>query len=304
MTVSDRWVRVQTPATTANLGPGFDSLGIALGLYNTVELRPAEAPVVEINGEGADQLPTDETNLAYSSACRLAAQVGHTGHWHLKQENRIPLARGLGSSSAAIVSGIIAAQQALGYHLDRHESLALAAEIEGHPDNVAPALLGGLTVCFEQLDGSKAAVPLDAPVGLQAVLAIPDFEVSTHEARKALPENVPLWDAVFNTGQAAAVVAMLTSGKYDRLAEAMRDRLHQPYRAHLVPGMEALIQAAIDANARGAALSGSGPTVVALAELDDCEPVRQAMMQAARDTSAHWQSMILPLDNDGVRIVH
>ena len=304
MTQCDGWVRVQTPATTANLGPGFDSLGIALALYNSVELRSADEPLVEITGEGADCLAADETNLAYSSACRLAAQVGHSGHWHLRQDNRIPLARGLGSSSAAIVSGIIAAQEVLGYHLDRHESLALAAEIEGHPDNVAPALLGGLTVCFEQLDGSKGAVALDAPVGLQAVLAIPDFQVNTHDARRALPRDVPLWDAVFNTGQAAAVVAMLTSGKYDRLADAMRDRLHQPYRAHLVPGMEALIQAAIDARARGAALSGSGPTVVALAEVDDCEAVREAMMQAAQSTDANWRSLVLPLDNDGVRIVH
>ncbi len=303
MMANDGFVRVQAPATTANLGPGFDSLGIALGLHNTVELKPADVPLVEIAGEGSGVLPSDEANLTYQAAQRLAEKAGYQGHWHLRQQNNIPLASGLGSSSAAIVAGIMAAQQALDYQPDSQETLALATEIEGHPDNVAPALFGGLTVCFEQFDGTKAAVALDAPAGLQAVLVIPDFQVSTRDARAALPAQVPFRDAVFNTGQAAAVVAMLATGRYDGLAAAMRDRLHQPYRAHLVPGMEELIRAAIEADARGAALSGSGPTIVALAEQQDCEMVRTAMLEAGQATGRHWSSMILPLDNDGVRII-
>ncbi len=300
---TERFAKVQAPATTANLGPGFDSLGIALALHNTVELQPASGPRVEVTGQGAGELPTDETNLCYCAAQRLAEEAGYSGHWHLCQQNSIPLARGLGSSSAAIVAGIIAASQALDYPLDRQEALRLAVEMEGHPDNVAPALFGGLTVCFEQHDGTKAAVALDAPEGLVAVLAIPDFQVNTQHARDVLPDQVPMCNAVFNTGQAAAVVAMLASGQYDGLADAMRDRLHQPYRAHLVPGMDELIQAAIEAGARGAALSGSGPTIVALAEHDNSQRVQAAMLQAGPRTGKNWTGMILSLDSHGVKIL-
>jgi len=300
---TSRSAKVQAPATTANLGPGFDSLGIALTLYNRVELQPAAEPRVEVTGQGAGELPTDETNLCYRAAQRLAAEAGYSGHWHLRQENSIPLARGLGSSSAAIVAGIIAARYALDYPLEGLEALALASELEGHPDNVAPALFGGLTVCFEQHDGTKAAVALDAPEGLVAVLAIPDFQVNTQDAREVLPDQVPLPDAVFNTGQAAAVVAMLASGQYQGLADAMRDRLHQPYRAHLVPGMAELIRAAIAAEARGAALSGSGPTIVALADQQIARQVQAAMLQAGADTGRNWAGMILALDNQGVEVL-
>lgn len=300
---STSFVKVQAPATTANLGPGFDSLGIALGLHNTVELSKSDAPVVEITGEGADSLPKDETNLTYRSACRLAREAGYEGHWHLRQHNTIPLSRGMGSSSAAIVAGLVAAKETLKLAIERQEVLAIAVEIEGHPDNVAPALMGGLTVCFEQCDGTKAALALDAPAKLQAVLAIPNFHVNTADARKALPKTVPYADAVFNTGQAAAVLGMLASGQYDLLADAMRDRLHQPYRAHLIPGMEELIRAALYANARGSALSGSGPTIVALAEEDDCQAVLKAMLDAGEQTEHEWTGMILPLSNKGACLI-
>jgi len=301
--IKNEFVRVQAPATTANLGPGFDCLGIALGLHNTVELRVSSEPLVEIVGEGVDPLPRDETNLTYRAAQRVATEAGYEGHWHVREKNRIPLARGLGSSSAAIVGGIAAAQEALGYEMDALDALALAIELEGHPDNVAPALLGGLTVCFEQADGTKVALGLEAPAGLLAVVAIPDFEVNTPAAREVLPERVMFGDAVFNTGQAAAVVAMLASGRYEGLADAMRDRLHQPYRAHLMTGMDELIRAAIAADARGAALSGSGPTIVALAEKDNCQRVEKAMLAAGRTTGCKWMSRILALDNVGVQVV-
>lgn len=301
---SQSFVKVQAPATTANLGPGFDSLGIALGLHNTVELRKADTPIVEITGEGADTLPKDETNLTYHSACRLAREAGYEGHWHLRQHNKIPLSRGMGSSSAAIVAGLVASREALTFDIERQDVLSIAVEIEGHPDNVAPALMGGLTVCFEQHDGTKAALALDAPASLRAVLAIPSFHVNTEDARKALPDTVPYADAVFNTGQAAAVVAMLASGQYDQLADAMRDRLHQPYRAHLIPGMEELILAALGANARGSALSGSGPTIVALAEENDSQAVLEAMLAAGQQTEHEWTGLILPLSNEGACVIH
>jgi homoserine kinase len=242
---------VEVPATTANLGPGFDCLGIALGLCNVVQLAPADSAAVEILGEGADSLPQDDTNLTYQAARMLGKRIGYRGHWHLRQRNRIPLARGMGSSSAAIVGGIVAAQAALHSSLDRETALEIAIQIEGHADNVAPALLGGLTVCFDRRDGSRAALSLPAPQGLVAVVAVPDYEVSTTGARAALPAQVPYQDAVFNLSQTAATVAALTTGRYDLLADTMRDRLHQSYRAHLVPGMDEVFEAATAAGGAG-----------------------------------------------------
>lgn len=297
-------VTVEAPATTANLGPGFDCLGIALGLYNRVRLQPSDRPRVEVLGEGAGTVPEDGTNLTYRAAQLLGEKIGYRGHWHLQQRNRIPLGQGMGSSSAAIVGGIVAAQAALDCAADREMALSLAIHIEGHPDNVAPALLGGLTVCFERRDGNRSALSLPPPEGLVAVVAVADFQVSTADARAALPDQVPRTDAVFNLSQTAATLAMLTTGRYDLLADAMRDRLHQPYRAHLIPGMDEIIAAALAAGARGAALSGSGSTIMALAPPTYAEQVQTAMLQVGRTGSGHWTGMILPFDNNGARILN
>jgi homoserine kinase len=300
---NSRMVTVEAPATTANLGPGFDCLGIALGLYNRVQLRQAARPVVEVFGEGVGSLPEDSTNLTYRAAQMLGEQMGYLGHWHLIQRNRIPLARGMGSSSAAIVGGIVAAQAVLGCEADRDTALELAIRIEGHADNVAPALFGGLTICFQQRDGTRTALSLPPPSDLVAVVAIPDFQVNTTDARAAMPEQVPLSDAVFNLSQTAATVAMLTTGQYDLLADAMCDRLHQPYRAHLVPGMDEIIATALAAGARGAALSGSGSTIIALASPAEAEQVQTAVLQVGLDTTRHLAGMILPFDHEGARVV-
>lgn len=300
---SDEFVTVQAPATTANLGPGFDCLGMAVGLYNTVELKRADEPDVQIEGRGADKLPTDENNLIYRAAAMLAEQVGLPGHWHLRQHNEIPLASGMGSSSAAIVAGLKAAQAALSLSLPDDELLEIAVELEGHPDNVAPALLGGLTVCYQAADGAKKAVRLDAPSDLQAVMVTPDFEVSTRAAREVLPDKITREDAVYNICQSSAIVAMLTSRQYDDLAAAMCDRLHQPHRAALVEGMDEIIAAAVDAGAHGASLSGSGPSILALSEEYGAEGVEAAMLEtAAETTDANWEGRILPLDNAGAKV--
>lgn len=298
--MSDRKVRVAVPATTANLGPGYDSLGLALGLHNEIELAVADVTTVAVEGEGAESLAQDDRNLVLTSARRLAEQAGRTvPGWQLRQVNRIPLARGLGSSSAAIVAGLVATNHLLELGLPSADLLTVASDIEGHPDNVAPALLGGLTVCCA--DPQLSCLPLPGP-NLRVIVAIPDFEVSTEAARKVMPSTIPHADGVYNVAHVALTVAALTSGEFTHLRLSLRDRLHQPYRAHLVPGFEQVCEAALAAGAYGAALSGSGPTVAAFAGESD-EAIAEAMTGAFRKAGVRARSLILPVDSEGAKVL-
>ena len=295
-------VKVQVPATTANLGPGFDCLGMALGFYSTVELAVAEHTTVDIEGFGADTLARDGRHLVLRSAGRVAQRAGiRVPGWSLKQHNAIHLARGMGSSSAAIVAGLVAANEVLQAGLSSGDLLGLAVEIEGHPDNVAPALLGGLTVCCTDEQGLGVA-RFDPPAGLRAVLAIPDYEVSTEEARKVMPREVSHSDGVFNTCHSTAVLAALISGDFDLLGQAMKDRLHEPYRSPLVRGMAECVSAAKAAGARAAALSGSGPTIIAFVT-EDAEGVADAMLSALRSQGVVCESRIADLVPEGAAIL-
>jgi len=297
----ERTVTVQAPATTANLGPGFDCLGMALDFCNTVELGLAEETRVEVAGFGADTLPTDGRNLILRSAGKLAAFVGRSvPGWRLKQHNEIHLARGMGSSSSAIVAGLVAANALLEAGLDDRQILDIAVEIEGHPDNVAPALLGGLTVCCTDYEGLGVA-RFEPPPGLVACLAIPDYEVSTEAARKVMPQTISHADGVFNTCHAAAVLAALVSGDMELLGQAMKDRLHEPYRAPLVKGMQQCTRAAREAGAYATALSGSGPTVVAFAG-DNAEQVLSAMLAALRAEGVTCEGRVAKLSAEGARL--
>jgi homoserine kinase len=296
-------VAVHVPATTANLGPGYDCLGLALGLHNQVTLALADEPGVEIDGEGAEALPRDRTHLVLGAVQAAADAAGESPPvLALRQMNRIPLARGMGSSSAAIVGGIVAANALLDLGLTERQMLDVATAVEGHPDNVAPALLGGLTVCCTLESGEVLVERMDVAPGLSCVVAIPDFEVSTHDARKALPESIEHADGVFNLCRVGLIVAALSTGDFGVLGEAMRDRLHQPYRAHLVPGMDNAIAAALDAGAHGAALSGSGPTVAAFVS-ERGEEVGAAMVNALRRVGTTAVARELPLAAEGARIV-
>jgi len=293
---------VQVPATTANLGPGYDCLGLALGLHNEVTLTQADALSVQIEGEGADTLARDGSHLVLVAAAAACAAAGREPPpLALRQVNRIPLARGLGSSSAAIVGGIVGANELLGLGLSARQMLEVAAAVEGHPDNVAPALLGGLTVCCAT-EGGVLVERLEVAPGLSCVVAVPDFEVATHQARGALPDIVPHADAVFNLCRSGLVVAALVSGDFALLGEAMRDRLHQPYRARLVPGMDETIAAALGAGAHGAALSGSGSTVAAFVT-GGGEEVGAAMVKAFAQAGTTAVARALPLSAEGARVV-
>jgi homoserine kinase len=288
----------RVPATSANLGPGFDCFGLALRLYNDVALDP-EAPFgVEIVGEGADSLPRDRSNLVARTVARYFDMVGRPPpSCRIRLTNRIPMTGGLGSSSTALIGGLLAANALAGGSMSRAELLQIACELEGHPDNVAPAMLGGLVV--SAIDGARlTTVPLDLPTGLRAVIYLPKFSTSTREARRLLPSRVSHRDAVFNVSRAALFVAAIATERLDLLRIASEDRLHQPYRQVLFPSMPRLIGAALDGGALGAWLSGSGSALLALTRGSEMA-VASAFEAAARANGVAGHTAIVDLDADG-----
>lgn len=286
-----REAKVWVPATVANLGPGFDTFGLALDLANRVEVRllgelePGEPALarVEVRGEGEEELPRDASNRVVQAAATLWQRVrGCTPHLLVRCFNGIPLRSGMGSSAAAAVGGLVAAWRLLGEPLSVEELLTLATELEGHGDNAAPALLGGLTVVTP---GVPRALRLEPPE-LDVALALPERRWSTEASRNVLPAMVSRVDAVFNVAAAGTLLASLLSGRYDLLGLAMQDRLHQPYRLPRIPGAEAALEAAMGAGAFGAALAGAGPAVMALVPRGRAEVVAAAMAKAFRSKGA------------------
>ncbi|MDO4263407.1 MAG: homoserine kinase [Deinococcus sp.] len=255
-------LEVRVPASSANLGPGFDCLGLSLPLYTTLRVRPAARLAVVPQGPVLAGTPADESNYVYRCMTALAREVGRPlPPLHLEITSEVPLARGLGSSAAALLAGLLTANAALGEPLDRSELLDLASRIEGHPDNVAPALLGGIVVAT--FDGQRAQpLRIEPPADLGVTVLIPDFELGTAQARQVMPDHYSRADAVFTASHAALTAGALLAGRLDLLAGAMQDRLHQPYRAPLVPGLMRILEGAAQHGALGAALSGAGPTVL------------------------------------------
>ena len=257
-------LKVQVPATTANLGPGYDALGMALNIYNTVTVESSPRFSVTVNGEGAGNLPEDESNLVIQAAQLVFKKAGyHPGELSWVQNNSIPLESGMGSSAAAIVAGLTAANALLPQSFSREEIFYMAATMEKHPDNVSPAIFGGLTVAFETEEGFRF-LRVGTPAGLYLALAVPDIYLSTEDSRRVLPEKVSREDAVFNVGRTAALLTALMKEEGEHLFWACQDRLHQPHRLPLLPGAERAMKAAIEAGAQGCALSGAGPGVIAL----------------------------------------
>lgn len=305
-------VRVRVPATTANLGPGYDVLGLALKhleqLYNIVEMEKSDKLSIEIEGEGADSLPKDESNIAYQAAQEVFKTVnGKPLTVNLKLINNIPLARGLGSSAAARIGAIFAVNKLMGDKLSDGEILKIAAGLEGHPDNVVPALKGGLTVAA--LKGSEVDFFSYSKVrnDLKVVVAIPDYEVSTIEARKVLPKNFSLIDVVTTSSSILFTTAILTGeASPELLGENMQDRIHQPHRKKLIPGMEDVFQAARKAGAQGVALSGSGSTIAAFSignSEEKNEKIGQAMVAAFQKAGHKSYYRILDIDREGTKLV-
>lgn len=273
---------VEVPATTANLGPGFDTLGLALELTNELWVETTESGLaIELEGEGADSLPRDERNLVVK-AMRLACGETRLPGLKLRQLNRIPTSRGLGSSAAAIVAGLLAAQKLL----DRPVPvLELATRMEGHPDNVAPAILGGL-VASGVLEQGPLARRLELHDCWQVAVAVPAFPLPTEEARKAMPDRFGLEDVVYNLSRLALLLPGLAQG----LELDLGDRLHQPFRERLVPGFREVCAAARSAGAAGSFLSGAGPTIAAFVDTRGAETatVARAMAEAWGSGARGW----------------
>jgi homoserine kinase len=263
---------VRVPATIANLGPGFDALGLAVGLHLEVAAGNAASDSFAYAGDGS--IPPGDTLVheAYRAACQEMGIAPRP--LAVSAVNEIPLARGLGSSSAALVAGAAVADALHGHPLGRDGVLRVCARLEGHPDNVAPAVLGGFTASAGE---PLVSVALPTPASWRIVVAVPAFELLTSRARAVLPAEVSRQDAVFNLARAALWVAAVASGRPDALREASRDRLHQPYRAPLVPGLEEAIEDALAAGADAAFLAGAGPSVAAIARDDAVAEVRAAL---------------------------
>ena len=298
-------LRVHVPATSANLGPGFDTLGIALSYGDelTVATRDLPGVTVQIEGVGAGEVPTDESNLVARSVAHVFARVGRSmPGLDIQAHNRIPHGRGMGSSGSAIVAGVMIAAGLLAHdaahplHLSEEDLLRYATELEGHPDNVAPALFGGLTIAWTNTEGPRFK-RLTVHRGVAPLVLVPDFTMSTELARSLQPAQVPHADAVFNVSRSALLVAALTQSP-ELLFEATEDRLHQNYRGEAMPLTRDLI-GALRAAGHAAVVSGAGPSILVLAS-DPAERLAAAELAAAR--GGDWRALFLAVDIKGATV--
>lgn len=306
-------VRVEVPASSANLGAGYDCLGVALAMTNRIDLEVRAWGRAEIEltveGEGRNELTEDRDNRfvqGLEAALRAARgdlpdEVG----WRIAMHNDIPLARGLGSSAAATVGGVLAGNALVGEALSMSEMLGLACAIEGHPDNAAAALLGGFVVSAAAAGGDGVdAIRFDAPRDLRAVVFIPELRLATQDMRAALPATVPLADAIANLSAVAIGVAGLAIGRYELLARLTVDRLHEPYRAAAYPQLPRMVAAARDAGAIGAFLSGAGSTILAFTDsMSGITRIESAFIAAAADSDLPGSVRVVEPRNAGGRIV-
>ena len=252
------------PASSANLGPGFDTLGLAVGLYLDCRFRPARELSIRVRGRDAHNIPLGPENLILATARDVAeAQDRQLPAVELEIDNQIPVGKGLGSSAAALIAGVVLADRTLGLDWDDHRLLDEAARIEGHPDNVAAAVLGSVTTAAIGADGITRAVRLEVPRAFSVAIVCPEFALSTASMRASLPESCSLENAVFNIQRATLLVAALLKGDRDAFPVAFEDRLHQPYREKFVPGLASILRLRVD-GLLGCALSGAGPAVLVL----------------------------------------
>ena len=300
-------IKIRVPATTANMGPGFDSIGMAFKLYNHIWVEPlpeGSQTVIELRNR-QEEIPTDETNMIYRAMQRFYQEAGIEGRMppvRLIQEDYIPMTRGLGSSAACIVGGLVAANEISGRGMSKRELANIAAIIEGHPDNSTPAIMGGIVV-GAMTEGRLDYIKIDTAELVKKRLSfsvmIPDFHLSTEKARSVLPGSYSMQDAVYNASRSALMVASLLTGNLEQLMVAMDDKLHQPYRQKIIPGMAEIFAEAKRLGAKGVFLSGAGPTLIAV---NDRPFFNVEMKDFLSGLPNHWQIMELEPDNDGVVI--
>lgn len=293
-------IKVRVPATSANMGPGFDSLGIALNLYNEFEFRELEDGL-EFNGMPEEFC--NENNIIYQAMKHCFDKAGYKIKGleisEIKQD--VPVSRGLGSSSTCIVGGLVGANEILGKKFSDDELLEMAVEIEGHPDNVAPALLGGMVVAI--VDENKTYYDkVNIKSGIKFVSIIPNFRLSTEKARSVLPKEISLKDGVYNVSRAALMVACFSSGKYELIKYACKDAFHQNYRSKLIPGFEEVYNKSYELGALACYLSGAGPTIMAIIDEKD-ERFSNKLREFLRIKGLEWDILELSLDDAGATII-
>lgn len=302
-------IKIRVPATTANLGPGFDCLGLALKLYLNLEIEEIEEGlVIEYQGEGAEKFSAKkkEDTLIWKSIDLVLKRNHkdiHKKGLKIKALNEIPITRGLGSSASAIIGGIVGAAKLYNIDLTNQEMLELALSLEGHMDNIVPALIGGLILAYKTGQEEIKWARIETPLDLRVVVAIPEFSLNTKEMRKVLPQKVAFPEAVFNISRSALLVNALQNSDWEVLAEAMEDRLHQPYRAPFIPGIEDMFSQIKKTGLAGIALSGSGPSVVSLTKVGSEETISKIMKDAFFKAGITCRILVLEADLDGTKLI-
>ncbi len=309
-------VSVKVPATTANIGPGFDCLGMALPIYNTITIEETVLPGtgIEINviAESAaidelslEHIPLDENSLVYKAVELLYNSIGQTpSELKINIHSNIPVARGLGSSASVIVGALIAANELLGKPADEVALLSIACEIEGHPDNITPAIVGGLVLSSQEDDGSVIYRKLNWPTEWAISVCVPDFELSTDIARSVLPKEVPMKDAIFNAQRLGMFVQAVNTKDAELMKLALKDRLHQPYRMKLVPGLDKIMDNLrhID-SVLGCVLSGAGSSILVISEKNDLDKIRGIVKDTWTDQNIKSDIKTLNIEQTGAQIV-
>ncbi len=292
---------VRVPASSANLGPGFDTLGIALSLYLECRVQPAERLSIRMTGRDVGSIPVDENNLIWRTAVEVAESEGRTmPPVELDVSTEIPLGKGLGSSASALVAGVAIANSTLGMGWKDYRILDAAARMEGHPDNVAAAVLGSFTTAAVGSDGVTRAIRLEIPDAFSVAVVCPDFELATKGMRGVLPNAYSKEDAVFNLQRATLLVAAFATGSRYAFPEALADRMHQPYRMSQVPGMEEILNLRMP-GLLGCALSGAGPSILVLYETgsdETVEAVKGTFEKAGRRAEVMWTT----IDRNGLKV--
>jgi len=297
-------MHIKVPATSANMGPGFDSIGIALQLYNHLWFEEIpEGLEIIVKRKQALEVPTNQSNLIYKTMVDFFAENGMVMPGvRLIQEDFIPMTRGLGSSAACIVAGLMAANHISGLHYSKDELSQIAARIEGHPDNSNPAIFGSMVV--GALDENKMChVRLDMPEDLVFAIMVPNFPVSTEASRGVLPAQISRQDAIFNASRAALLVASMYAGNYENLSMAMEDKLHQPYRKQLIPEMDRIFKAAKGYGAIASYLSGAGSTLMAVLTADKADEFKEKMSAYLCSIPHEWELTLLKPDTKGAQII-
>lgn len=309
-------ISVKVPATSANLGPGFDCMGMALPIYNTITLEETVLPGtgVEINAINdeenvenliAEQAPMDENSLIYKAIELLYNSIGQTpSELKITVQTGIPIARGLGSSASVIVGGLLAANELLGHPADEQAILSLATELEGHPDNVTPAIVGGLVLSSLEDDGRVVYTKLNWPEEWCISVCVPDYELSTDIARSVLPKEVSMADAVFNLKHLGMFIQAVNNRDPELMKLALKDRLHQPYRMKFVPGLDRIVEnLKHEENVLGCVLSGAGSAVIIFSLKNDIERIKSVVKETWAEMNVKVNVMTLPIEQQGAYVI-